>query len=176
MAKKGPGEFARFLATKSAGDTVTFDEILAAVPSWKESSLKTYFRKNKLTPFLATTASKNTYRVVRNGSTVTEADVTKALSQVDPESVTLVKNDVLVGELGRYTLIREVGAGAVGHVWAATSSATGSTVAIKVCSPRPDLLKPDVFDNVKERFGERLASARGSRMTRSWRTSTAAST
>lgn len=151
MAKPGPAEFLKFLSTLKSGDSVTEDEILAAVPSWKSSTLDTYRKKNKLTTFLTVTG-KGTYRAVQDGANVTEAEINAALSQVSPSAVTVARNDRLKGCVGEYVLVRAIGSGAVGHVWSATDASTGGRVAVKICNPRPDLLELAVHGNVKDRF------------------------
>jgi len=151
MNRQGPLQLLDFLQTKKAGDLVTASEILRAVPAWKEITLKTYRKKNKLGPFLAATSTRDTFRVVRDGSTITEADINAALTQVSARTVTLARGDQLVGAKDVYTLKREKGIGAVGAVWEATTS-SGAHVAVKVCSPRADLLQPAVLPNVFDRF------------------------
>ncbi len=147
--QKGPREFLAFLQTRRAGDVVTEAEVLSAVPSWKKSTLETHRRKHKLDRFIAPLEG-NTFRVAQDGTLITEADINAALSQVSPRALTLARNDRLAGTSGVYSLIRRIGAGAVGEVWEA--EAAGERVAVKVCSPRPDLLDPNVIGNVRDRF------------------------
>ncbi|MEZ4224662.1 MAG: serine/threonine-protein kinase [Polyangiaceae bacterium] len=162
MAKPGPGQFLTFLKAHSAGDVVSSDEILAAVPAWKKSTLETYRKKNKLVKFMTPMAGGR-FRITLDGSQVTEADINAALSQVSPRNFTLARNDKLVGTHDEYVLIRELGSGAVGAVWEAREGRSGNRVAVKVCSPRPDLLEPSVFNNVRDRF--RRESRLGPRIT-----------
>ncbi len=152
MAKAGPHQFLEFLKTKKSGDTVTTAEILSAVPAWTKSTLDTYRKKNKLISFVTPTEPTGSFLVVQDGSNVSEPEIKNALSQVAPRTIALARNDRLTGHFGEYTLLRELGAGAVGAVWRATSSTSDREVAVKVCSPRPDLLDPSVFGNVKDRF------------------------
>lgn len=152
MAKPGPRELLEFLKTKKAGDLVSEAQILDAVPSWKKVTLDTYRKKNKLARILAVAPQPGMYRVVSDGDQLTEVEINAALSQVAPRTVVLARNDKLQGTQASYVLVRELGAGAVGAVWEARNSRTGERVAVKVCSPRPDLLEPSVFGNVKDRF------------------------
>ena len=151
MAKAGPGELLSFLKTRTAGDIVSEHDILLGVPSWKKITLDTYRKKHKLDRFLAP-MNGGRFRVAQDGQLLTEAEINAALSQVSPRAATLARNDRLKGSAGVYTLIREIGSGAVGVVWEAANSDGSSHVAVKVCSPRPDLLDPSVLGNVQDRF------------------------
>jgi serine/threonine protein kinase len=148
-----------FLRTKNQHDLVTADDIMAA-GGWKPRTFKTYLGKNKLSRFLAR-APGGLFRALRNGATIGEAEVQGALTQVTPELVPLYARDVLQGQYNTYTLAKELGRGAVGHVWEAKAS-NGDRYAAKVINPRPDLLEPTNFDNVVARF--RLESRNGARL------------
>lgn len=140
-----------FLQHKKAGDEVTAKELLAAM-NWKESTLKTYVTKHMLNSFLIPIDGRKRFRVVKDGSVVTPDEIMSSFSQVKPSALQLTKRDELTGKLSSYLLTEEIGTGAVGHVWRAVRRSDKATVAVKIVNPRPDLLKPSVFPNVKKRF------------------------
>lgn len=137
------------LKTKNQGDLVSNAEVMAAA-NWSESTLKTYVKKNKLSRFLAP-SSAGGFRALRNGATITEGEVQGALTQVTPELLPLAAKDILQGQTNTYVLLKELGRGAVGHVWQVRSAA-GDAYAAKIMNPRADLLEPTAFENVKARF------------------------
>ncbi|MBL9026902.1 MAG: serine/threonine protein kinase [Myxococcales bacterium] len=149
--REGPKQFLVFINQKVIGDVVSEDEILAAVPDWKKSTLDTYRKKHKLEKFIVPDGRKR-FRVVMNGNVVTEAMINNALSQVTPKVLDLLPNEVVLGRKDSYHLIRQLGFGAVGMVWEARVQGSGERVAVKICDPRPDLLEPSVFANVADRF------------------------
>ncbi len=155
---KGLGRFHAFLTKKSVGDIVDRSEILAET-EWSESSFATYLRKNKLDPFLERLPGDR-FRLIRAGSQLSESDVQGALSQVTPQVLVLRNSDVLTGQNGEYKLRRELGRGAVGHVWEAAEQSSGALVAVKVVNPRQDLLEPTAFANVKDRFHREARNSR----------------
>ena len=142
-------QFFLFLTRHGVGDVVTEADILNAT-GWKASTLRTYRAKNYTDPFLTRVASTK-YRVLRDGSSLSRADVSSSFTQMRPGILVLTKGTNLTGRLGRYTLIEEIGRGAVAHVWSARSQ-TGAKYAMKVMMPRQDLLEPRVLKNVGRRF------------------------
>lgn len=147
-----------FLQANPSGTVVSRDGLMKAM-KWKESTLKTYLTKNMLAPFLLHQPDGQ-FRVVKGGDAVRPEEVEVAFSQKKPLDLVLARGDVLQGQTDRYTLISPLGSGAVGHVWRAASKSTGAVVAVKIVNPRPDLLKPSVFDDVKRRFGREAVNAR----------------
>jgi serine/threonine protein kinase len=152
MAKlsKGLQRFFELMRDHAIGDVLTRDEILIAT-GWSESSFTTYLRKNKFSAFLEITPNGR-FKVLKHGPSLTEGDVQGALSQVTPQAMALLKGEKIVGSSATYVLARQIGQGAVGHVWEATTEATGQRVALKIVNPRIDLLEPEAFDEVRERF------------------------
>lgn len=152
MAKLGKGlqRFYDLLHVRKTGEFLSRDELLAAT-AWSESSLATYLRKNKLAPFLQLTPDGR-FKTLRHGPSLSEADVQGSLSQVTPQAMSLLKGENLVGDDGTYVLIRQLGQGAIGHVWEVNKKGTSERFALKIVNPRVDLLEPSMFDNVSERF------------------------
>ncbi len=147
---RGAKRLFEFLSRRAIGEEVTRAELLEALRI-KESSLRTYLSKNMLTPFMIELEGGG-FRLARAGAALTEADVVGAFSQKKPSSLVLSKGDKLTGDAGEYVLQREIGQGAVGHVWKGIRHSDGHPVAIKIVNPRPDLLVPTVFSNVLARF------------------------
>lgn len=143
--------FFKFISTKKAGDFVSESEVLAAT-KWTISTLKTHENKNGLQPFLQRVHSGTSFRVRRDGETITRQEVSDRLTQKRPVAFLLSPGTPISGELATYELIEELGNGAVGHVWKARKVLNGELVAVKVLDPRPDLLDPKVIDDVKRRF------------------------
>jgi serine/threonine-protein kinase len=132
-------------------------EIMEAT-GWSATSLRTYVNKNKLSPFIQRLPSGE-FRVVRAGAALREQEVDRALTQVSPSALVLAKDDSLVGSQGTiYRLVREIGRGAVGHVWEAEPAGGGAMVAIKVLNPRPDLLEPTKIGNIRQRFRREITN------------------
>ncbi len=152
MRKLGKGlqRFFEFMRDYDVGDIVTRDDLITAT-EWSESSFDTYLRKNKLVPFLER-MKDGRFKVLKHGASLTEADVQGALSQVTPQAMTLLKGEVLSGESDTYELVKQIGQGAVGHVWEARVKGGAGRVAVKVVNPRSDLLEPTIFENVRDRF------------------------
>ncbi len=142
--------FLDLLRSKSVGDRLSRQELIDGT-GWSAKSLSTHLSKNKLVEFVEE-SSDGSFRILRTGETVTEEDIDRAMTQVSATSVTLIKGDILAGELGRYVLGNPLGAGAVGQVWKALDSDTDGAVAVKVMLPRPDLLDPARLGNVRQRF------------------------
>jgi serine/threonine protein kinase len=148
---RGSKRFFEMLLEHNVDDVITEQQILAAT-HWKESAFLTYLKKNKLSRFLHKLPN-GSFRVVRAGPALREQEVKRALTQVSPSILVLTKGDMLEGSSGViYRLIREIGRGAVGHVWAAKRLSDSSPVAVKVVNPRPDLLEPVRLKNVTRRF------------------------
>lgn len=147
---RGFQRFHAYLQTLKVDQRVTWKQLLVAT-GWKESTLQTYLRKNKLAGFLAELPNAS-FQVLRNGDSITEADIAGALSQVTPEVMSLYKGEKLKGESSLYVLEKKLGEGAVGHVWAARAEKSNGAVAIKIVNPRPDLLERSMVKNIQTRF------------------------
>lgn len=143
--------FFNFISRKNAGEVVSQAEVLAAT-KWTVSTLKTHENKNGLQPFLQRVHGKTSFRVRRDGDTITRKEVADRLTQKRPVTFLLSPGTPLSGELANYELIEELGNGAVGHVWKAKKILNSELVAVKVLDPRPDLLDPKVIEDVKRRF------------------------
>jgi len=141
--------FFQFLQTSEINTVVSRQQLLEAC-KWKESTLATYLTKNKLAAFVIELPDGR-FRVIRAGPALKQIEVKRALTQVTPEGLALFEEDRLQGARSGYILKSELGRGAVGHVWKAEDD-NGTSVAIKVLNPRPDLLEPTSFANVKRRF------------------------
>ena len=148
--RKGYQRFHNFLKGLSVGDIITRNKILKAT-QWKPSTLDTYLKKNKLNTFL-TRRPNDKFEVLRNGNSITDADIAAALSQVTPDITRLYRGEHLKGGKGTYALKNSIGQGAVGHVWAANYDQQSTVVVIKHVNPRPDLLEPSMLKDVKRRF------------------------
>lgn len=147
---KGPKRLFEFLRRKQAGDLISTAELLQAA-HWKPKSLVTHKGKNKISPFLLE-VSGGMYKVLHDGSKLSESYFQEVFTQVKPEVVVPSSGDRLTGRRGTYVLEVYLGAGAVGHVWKAHLESSGHPVALKIMMPRADLLDPLVLPNVKERF------------------------
>jgi serine/threonine protein kinase len=141
--------FFDFMSERKAGEVVAGEQVLAAT-GWLPDTFGTYVRKHKLDAFLAK-IDDDQFRVLQDGASLTKAQVFAAFTQVSPGQLTLSKGLALQGDAASYVLSRYCGQGAVAHVWEASSS-EGSSVAIKVVNPRPDLLEPTNLPNVRQRF------------------------
>ena len=146
---RGQERFFLFLTRHGIGDVVTENDIVRAT-GWKVSTLRTYRVKNYTDPFL-TRIAPTKYRVLRDGNSLSRADVNSSFTQMRPGILVLTEGTNLTGHLGRYSLIEEIGRGAVAHVWSARLQ-TGARYAMKVMMPREDLLDPRVLKNVGRRF------------------------
>lgn len=149
---KGARKCYEWLKEKKAGYVASRQEVLD-VTGWKDASLTTYFKKNKLAPFLAPIANDRV-KVLTDGDQVTVQYFHEVFTQTAPRRVTLTVGDVLEGLDDRYSLQEPLGNGAVGHVWSArlASTQTVQLVAAKVMLPREDLLADSKISNVRERF------------------------
>lgn len=149
---KGAKRCYEWLLTKSSGDVVSRTEIMNA-SGWKDDSLATYFRKNKLAPFLMPLTGDDV-KVLLDGSGLSERYFDEVFTQTAPPKISLAVGDKLRGEDGVYTLVEPLGAGAVGHVWSARvdGEAEVRLVAAKVMLPREDLLADSKIVDVRERF------------------------
>jgi serine/threonine protein kinase len=146
--------FFTFLTTKAAGDVVTEEEILSKT-GWKPITLGTYKRKHHLDPFLSL-IEDGRYRVLRDGSSISKAELSSAFTQVRPGLLVLTKGAQLRGSSQPYELLRPVGQGAVAHVWEAIGKNDSKRYAAKVMNPRPDLLEPSILENVRRRFAREV--------------------
>ena len=146
---RGQERFFLFLTRHGVGDVVTEADIVSAT-GWKASTLRTYRAKNYTDPFL-TRVSSTQYRVLRDGRSLSRADVSSSFTQMRPGVLVLTEGTNMAGRLGRYTLIEEIGRGAVAHVWSARSQ-VDERRAVKIMMPRQDLLDPKVLKNVGKRF------------------------
>lgn len=150
-----------YLRLKRAGDVASEQEILTQT-GWARTTLATYRSKHYTDPFLARTRA-GTYRILRNGSEISERDIEIAFTQVRPGVFTPTAGMKLNGSAGVYELKTKLGNGAVAHVWRCTVEHTGVQMAAKVMSPNQELLNPLVIGNVRERFlreakyGQRLS-------------------
>lgn len=149
---KGAKKCFEWLRTQAAGRLVSQAELMQ-ITGWKPSSLKTYFGKNKLAPFLMPIAGDR-IKVLMDGSDVTDRYFHEVFTQTAPPKITLTSGDVLPGVRGRYRLEQPLGRGAVGHVWSARdlSAPEVTLVALKIMLPRQDLLAESRLANVRERF------------------------
>jgi serine/threonine protein kinase len=149
--EKGMKKLFDFLKAQTVGTTVTEDDLCKEC-GWKPSTLAAYKSKNKITPFLRPIGGKN-YKVLHGGPTLTEEEVDRAMTQVTAATPPLpAAGDVLKGTADTYSLVQELGNGAIGHVWAAQAANMRRQVACKILQPRLDLLDPKVLPNVTTRF------------------------
>lgn len=146
---KPANRFAKFLSAKNAGDKVSLDDILLAT-NWKKSSFDTNFGKHKFEGFLQKKDS-NTYVVLRDPSTFSEQDVLDSLSQVARSSKVATKPNRVETKKNGYDFIEKLGTGATAEVWLAKGD-DGVEYAVKLFSPREDLLDPSHVKNIKRRF------------------------
>lgn len=153
MAKlnRGAKRLLTFLQEQPNGSEIGRAALLT-VMQWKDSTLRTYLSKNMLAPFILPLEGDR-FRVIKGKDSIRPEDIETAFSQKKPLALVLARGDTLHGNDDQYTLVSQLGAGAVGHVWRALAKSSGDTVAVKIVNPRPDLLKPSVFNNVKKRFG-----------------------
>jgi|GEM_PF-2417844 len=142
--------FFHFLTKKRAGEIVTEAEILEET-RWKPITLRTYERKHYVDPFISLVGTRR-YRVLRDGESISQAEVASSFTQVRPGLLVLTRGKRLVGESNEYELQRYLGEGAVAHVWEARCSADSRGYAVKVLNPRRDLLEPRALENVRKRF------------------------
>ena len=138
----------RFLQTREEGDTVTERDILVSM-GWAPKTLQTYTSKNKLALFISR-INADSFKVLRNGNSITVEDVYHSFTQTNPKEVVFVEGMTLRGAKGIYRLVKCIGEGAVGHVW--SSSTSNGKYAVKVLQPRRDLLDPSHIHNVRDRF------------------------
>lgn len=150
--------FFDLISTKNVGDELTTSEILEAT-TWKKSTFDTHVRKNKLDHFLLK-LSAGAFRVLKDGATLSKADISTALTQVSPGTLVLTKGTKAPGEVDTYTLQEFLGNGAVAHVWKALGSTNMRGFAVKVMNPRVDLLDPAHLDNVRKRFRSEARNGR----------------
>lgn len=147
---RGNLRFYEMLRRLTVDGVITWQDILDAT-GWTEVSLRTYVNKNKLSPFLMPLSGAR-FRVLRAAPALSEQEVERALTQVSPPILLLSEGQVFGGQKANYRFVREIGRGAVGHVWEAEPSQSGEPVAIKVLNPRPDLLEPTRISDVRRRF------------------------
>lgn len=153
MAKlqRGAKKLFNHLVTRSAGDEID-RAALQSIAGWSDSSLKTYVTKDKISPFLRELPGGSKFKVVKDGSTLTEHEFHAVFTQKGPTSVVLAKGEKLLGASEQYVLHAMLGRGAVGQVWHAHRRSDKQPVAVKIVDPRTDLLSPSVFANVIKRF------------------------
>jgi serine/threonine protein kinase len=142
--------FYDFIGKKNEGDVVSEAELMAAA-GWQKSTLDTHRNKNALDPFLIAIGG-GTYRVRRDGTSISKDAISKAFTQIRPSDLVLLPGIRLKSDRGDYELVSELGRGAVAHVWKAVRILNGKHYALKVVNPRADLLEPSTLDNVKRRF------------------------
>jgi serine/threonine protein kinase len=147
---RGNLRFYELLCHLRVDDVITSQNILNAT-KWTARSLQTYVNRNKPSRFLMRLPDGR-FRVLRAGPALSEQEVERALTQVSPPILVLSEGQVFGGQKANYRLSREIGRGAVGHVWEAESTRSGESVAIKVLNPRPDLLEPTRISEVRRRF------------------------
>lgn len=150
--------FFNFISTKHEGDVVSEADVMDAA-GWQRSTLETHRNKNALDPFLVHLGAGK-YRVRRDGASISKGEVSKAFTQIRPSELVLLPGTRVKGERGDYELARELGRGAVAHVWESIRILNRKHYAVKVVNPRTDLLEPSTLDNVKHRF---LREARNGR-------------
>lgn len=148
--EKGLRALHKFLTEQKRGDIVSDEQLLQAT-SWAPATLKTYVTKNKLIAFLEKRPDA-TYLVLRNGSSVTYADVHGALAQKTQVRLALQRGLRLRTQSNTYVLETFLGEGATAHVWSANIDGSSDIVAVKIINPRPDLLEPSVFLDLSRRF------------------------
>lgn len=151
MARLSPQQkkFLSFLAGHSEGDVVSKAEIVNA-SGWSESTVRTYFGKNVMDPFLKSAGADGTYIVRRSGDTISREEFALALTQRRSDDSPPTRSEMLQGEHSRYALENIIGRGAVAQVWSATTN--GEQRAVKIMDPRPDFLDPSMLANVRQRF------------------------
>jgi serine/threonine protein kinase len=149
---KGAKRCYDWLLAKSSGEIVSREEIMSA-SGWSDVSLGTYFRKNKLAPFLMPLEG-NDVKVLLDGKGLSERYFDEVFTQTAPPKISLAVGDKLRGEEGVYTLVEPLGAGAVGQVWSARVDGEPEVrlVAAKIMLPREDLLADSKIVDVRERF------------------------
>ena len=151
--QKGSRRCYEWLKTKAAGDVVPRQEVLDA-SGWSEVSLTTYFKKNKLAPFLLRLDGDDV-KVLQDGTQLSEGYFDEVFTQTAPSKVLLAPGDKLAGKSKSYKLIEPLGNGAIGHVWSARVDGGDKgieLVAVKVMLPREDLLADSKIVDVRERF------------------------
>ena len=157
---KGALRCFEWLRTKSAGEVVSIEELKEA-SGWSEASTRTYFSKNKLSPFLVSLRGRS-LKVMLDGSELSERYFDEIFTQTAPPKLSLAAGDKLTGEKDSYKLVEPIGAGAIGYVWSAEAdSRTGENlVAVKVMLPRADLLADSKIVDVRERFRREARNGR----------------
>ena len=139
-----------YLKTKSIGETLTKEEILRNT-QWAPATLDAYRSKHYIDPFLKV-EGRGIFRVLQNGSEITEATIAKAFTQVRPGLFVPTEGLELRSATGAYVLRERLGNGAVAQVWRCVFSVDKSERAAKIMTPREDLLDPKVLPDVRMRF------------------------
>lgn len=152
MARLSPQQkkFLSFLAGRSEGDVVSKAEIVDA-SGWSESTVRTYFGKNVMDPFLKSAGADGTYIVRRRGDEISREEFAEAFTQRRSDDSPPTRSQMLQGEHGRYALDSIIGRGAIAQVWSANSM-NGEQRAVKIMDPRPDFLDPSMLAHVRRRF------------------------
>jgi len=154
---KAHNKLLQILVDLSVGDKVQQDELCQRM-GWTHNTLRTYESKGMLSPFLSQ-MSDGSFEVLKNGSTISLAEIQESFSQSKPKEFVPRKGLRLRNRMRVYELRRDIGAGAVGHVWeAARVSPAGDPVAVKIMLPREDLLEPTMIANVRKRFKREAAN------------------
>lgn len=151
--------FFEFISSKREGDVVSAADIRTAV-GWTVSTLRTHRDKNALDPFLTYLGDGKGYRVRRDGSTISKGEISQSFTQIRPTELKLSPGTRVSGDLGDYELSAEIGRGAVAQVWRCLRILNQKQHAVKIVSPRADLLEPSNFDNVKQRFSREARNGR----------------
>jgi len=154
--------FLAFLAKHKTGDVIAEGDLLKAT-EWKEDTLETFRRKHFIDHFLAPLGGGKQYKVLRDGSELTEDAIAAAFTQKKPAALVFGRGTRLTGQARAYELAERMGAGAVAEVWKASVVGNdGEYVAVKIMSPRQDLLEPTRLANVRDRF--RLEATQGAQL------------
>ena len=146
----GQRRLLEFLRPFKTGDEITMKQLRVAT-KWKPGTIGPYFRKHYFDPFLSDQGGGK-FAVRRDGDTIEEQDIAEAFTQVKPAEAVFDHGTVIHGVLDEYELDAKQGAGAVAQVWRAKARKSGDLIAAKIVLPRPDLLEPTNFENVRERF------------------------
>lgn len=144
---------------KKEGDIILAADILAAT-KWSPVTLETHINKNGLDPFMTLLTPINAsnpvqaakFRMHRDGASISKDDVSKALTQIRPASLTLAPGLRFKGVDADYDLVEGLGRGAVAQVWKCSRIRGRVDFAVKVVDPRADLLEPSILDDVRHRF------------------------
>ena len=147
---KGAQTLYELLQKLSPGEAVTRQALLDAT-GWTESTLKTYINKKKLARFLY--FDQGRFSAIRDGREISVDEFHAEFTQVNPDQLVLKKDETIRSASKVYSLQLLEGTGATSQVWRCISSKEpNETFALKLLDPRPDLLRPTVFQDIRERF------------------------